>query len=256
MTLRFLGLALLILASVVSAEPAAQKLGTPVRSMTIWGQLLVQDPVVGRPVLYAGTYTGEGWARLIRFDYALNKTEYFNLTGTKGGYGLCEGPDGMIYIGTVQPGRIFSFDPRTKELIDHGSAAGEDFVWTLHTGPDGRVYGATYPNAKAVVFDPADGRIRDLGRMHSTEQYCRDLAVADNGRIFCGIGTHADLVAYDPATGERTSILPEAYKSNSFVYTVLSEGNIIFTFLHFDEIVLIFDAETYQLLRISAHLSG
>lgn len=243
----------LALATTASAQPTVRNLGTPVKSMTIWGRLLVQDPVTGRSVLYAGTYTGEGWARLIRFDHALNRTEYFTLTGTKGGYGLCEGEDGRIYVGTVQTGRIFSFDPRTRELVDHGSAAGEDFVWTLQTGPDGRIYGATYPNAKAVVFDPSDGRIRDLGRMHPTEQYCRDLAVADNGRIFCGIGSQADLIAYDPATQERRSILPEAYKTNSFVYTVMSEGNIIYTFLHFDEIVLIFDAETYELLMEVRH---
>ncbi len=248
-----IALMLLALASMASAQPTVRNLGTPVKSMTIWGRLLVQDPVTGRSVLYAGTYTGEGWARLIRFDYALNSTQYFTLTGTKGGYGLCEGPDGKIYVGTVQSGRIFSFDPRTQELVDHGSAVGEEFVWTLQTGPDGRIYGATYPTARAVVLDPVDGRIRDLGRMHPTELYCRDLAVADNGRVFCGIGSHADLVAYDPSTGERRSILPEVYKTNSFVYTVMSEGNIIYAFLHFDEIVLIFDAETYDLLMEVRH---
>jgi len=248
-------LALLLLGTAVG-QPTARNLGTPVKSMTIWGGLLVRDRLTGRPVYYSGTYTTAGWSRLIRFDYAENKTEYYDLPGTKGAYGLCEGPDGKIYIGTVDAGRIFSFDPATKQVKDLGSAAGEGYVWTLHTGPDGRIYGATYPNAKVVVYDPATGRIQDLGRMHPTEQYCRDLAVADNGKIFCGIGSRADIIVHDPATGERKSILPERYKSNSFAYTMDSEDNVVYAFLHFDQIVLIFDAETYELLMEVRHPEG
>jgi len=231
------------------AAPVETDLGTPVKSMTIWGRLLVTDRETGRPVLYAGTYTGAGWARLIRFDYATNATEYYTVEGCKGAYGLCEGEDGSIYIGTVQPGRIFRFDPSARRLENLGAAAGEEFVWTLKRGPQGRIYGATYPNAKVVMYDLSDGKIHDLGRMHPTEQYCRDLAVAENGRIFCGIGSHADLIAYDPTTHEKRSILPERYKNNSFAYTVEAEGNTVYVFLHFDEIVLIFDAETYELLK-------
>jgi len=241
-------LAVFLVLSCTAAAPVVKDLGTPVKCMTIWGRLLVRDPVSGRPVLYAGTYTGAGYARLIRYDYSENATEYFTLEGTKGAYGLCEGPDGTIYIGTVQPGKIFSFDPRTKRVTDLGGAAGESFVWTLHLGPDGRIYGATYPNAKIVAYDPKDGKIHDLGRFSATEQYCRDLAVADNGRIFAGIGSHADIVAYDPSTGERKSILPERYKNNSFAYTMDSEDDLVYAFLHFDQIVLIFDADTYRLL--------
>ena len=239
----------ILLLAVAHAAPLEEDLGTPVKSMTIWGRLLVTDRQTGRPVLYAGTYTGAGWARLIRFDYATNTTEYYTVEGCKGAYGLCEGQNGSIYIGTVQPGRIFRFDPKTRKMKDLGSAAGEEFVWTLKRGPKGRIYGATYPNAKVVMYDPSDGKIHDLGRMDPTEQYCRDVAVASNGRIFCGIGSHADLVAYDPTTRQKGSILPERYRNNSFAYTVMAEGNVVYVFLHFDEVVLIFDADTYQLLK-------
>ncbi len=255
MRLAFGTLAFLLLAT-AAGQPTARNLGTPVKSMTIWGGLLVRDRGTGRPVYYSGTYTTTGWARLIRFDYAENKTEYYPLPGTKGAYGLCEGPDGRIYIGTVDAGRIFSFDPVTRQVTDLGSAAGEQYVWTLHSGPDGRIYGATYPNAKVVVYDPRTGRIEDLGRMHPTEQYCRDLAVADNGKVFCGIGSRADIVVYDPSTGEKRSILPDRYKGNSFAYTMDSEDNIVYAFLHFDQIVLIFDAETYELLMEVRHPEG
>ncbi len=236
-----------------SAQPTEHRIGTPVKAMTIWGQLLVTDEGTGRPIFYAGTYTGAGTSRLIRFDYAKGEVDYFPLPGTKGAYGLCEGEDGTIYIGTVDEGRIFSFDPTTEDITDHGSAAGEQFVWTLHKGPQGRIYGATYPNAKVVMYDPEQDKIRDLGRMHPTEKYCRDLAVADNGRIFCGIGSHADIIAYDPQTGEKTSILPERYKWNSFAYKMDSENDLVYAFLHFEEIVLIFDANTYELLSEIRH---
>ncbi len=251
-----IGILLLGCVSLVTAQPTAKKLGTPVRSMTIWDSLLVRDGQTGRPVLYAGTYTDAGWARLIRYDYARGGAEYFALARSQGAYGLCQGHDGRIYIGTIMEGRIFSFDPVVGEVVDHGSAAGESFVWTLQTGPDGRIYGATYPNAKVVVFDPSTDRIQDLGRMHPTEQYCRDLAVADNGKIFCGIGSRADLVVYDPETETNKSILPDRYKDNSFAYTVESEDNVVYAYLLFDTIVLIFDADTYELLMEVSNPSG
>jgi len=185
------------------AEVQPVNLGTPVRSMTIWGRMLVEEGDTGKPILYAGNYTGAGNSRLIRYDYT-SGVRYYELPGTKGAYGLALGRDGMIYVGTVDAARFFRFNPQTEKVTDLGTPApSESYIWTLDVGPDGRIYGATYPNAKVLEYDPATGSMRDHGRMHPTEQYCRDLAVADNGRIFCGIGSHADVIAYDPATGER-----------------------------------------------------
>jgi len=247
---------------VLHLAPLARNLGTPVKSMTIWGQLLVKDRDTGKLIFYAGTHTAAGWARLIKYDYTKNQTRYFDLPGSKGAYGLCEGNDGKIYIGAVQAGKIFSYNPATDRITDHGRAAGEEFVLTMHRGPDGRIYGATYPNAKVVVYDPSCNQVLDLGRMHPTDMYCRDLAVASNGRIFCGIGSHADVVVYYPENGTRTSILPAQYKNNSFAYTMDAEEDIVYAYLLFDQVVILFNATTNAVLAeiknasISRQISG
>ena len=242
---------MLLLEGVVAA-PLAMDLGIPVRAMSIRDSILVTDPLTCRPVLYAGTYTSTGSARVIEFDYSEEEVDYYMVPGVKGAYGLCQGTDGRIFVGTVDNGRVFSIDPHTGEVLDHGSAGGEMYVWTLHRGPDGRIYGGTYPNARLVAYDPSSDRLVDLGRMHPTEQYLRELAVADNGRVFCGIGSHADLVVYDPATGGKTSILPERYGNNSFVYP-LSEGNLVYASVSTDGVLLIFDADSYEMLAEIRH---
>ncbi len=223
----------------------AQNLGTPVKSMSIRGSILVTDPVSGRPTYYSGMYTSSGTARLIRFDYALNKVEYFPLSGTKGVYGLTEGDDGKIYCGTIIPARIFSFDPVTRSVTDLGSAAGESYIFELRKGPDDLIYGCTYPNAKVVVYNPVLGGITDLGSMHSTGKYCQDVAIADNGKIFSGIGTSIDLVVYDPATHEKKSILPAGFE-NADAIALHTENDILYASI--DGTLFIMDANDYTVL--------
>lgn len=236
---------LVLLFCMTSCLREAQNLGTPVKSMSIRSSLLVTDPVTGRPTYYSGMYTSSGTARLIRFDYALNKVDYFPLPGTMGVYGLAEGPDGKIYCGTIIPARIFSFDPVTRTVTDLGSAAGESYIFELRKGPDGLIYGCTYPNARVVAYDPTLGNITDLGSMHLAEQYCLDVAIADNGKIFCGIGASIDLIVYDPATSEKKSILPDGIE-NADAIALHTEDNILYASI--DGTLFIMDANDYTVL--------
>ena len=237
---------LILSVSCVWAQPTIRNLGTPVRAMSIRGSVLVKDPVTGRPTFYSGMFTSAGTARLIRFDYSDDFVEYFPLPGTQGAYGLTEGFDGRIYVGSIYDARIFSFDPVSRSITDHGSAGGEEYIFELCTGPDGRIYGGTYPNAKVVMYDPVEQRITDFGRMHATEKYVGDLTVADNGRVFAGIFPHADLVVYDPATGKKKSILPDKYKVAQGV-DPNAEGDMVFASV--DGTLVILDADTYEVVK-------
>ena len=235
----------LVLLPLVLAQPTVRNLGTPVTSMSIRSSLLVTDPVTGRPTYYSGMYTSSGNGRLIRFDYAEDRVEYFELPGVHGCYGLTEGQDGTIYVGSILPARFFSFDPWTRTITDLGSAGGEEYIFELCTGRDGRIYGGTYPNAKVVVYDPAESRVIDLGSFHPTEQYVGDLCVTDNGRVFAGISPRADLVVYDPASMRKTSILPPEYRNASGV-DPNSEGNLVYASV--DGKLLIIDADDYEII--------
>ncbi len=239
-------LSCLLVISAAGAQPIVRNLGTPVRAMSIRGSLLVRDPITGRPTFYSGMHTSSGSGRLIRFDYAKGDVEYYSLPGTSGAYGLTEGQDGKIYVGSIYDARIFSFDPENGNITDHGSAGGEEYIFELCTGPHGRIYGGTYPRAKVVMYDPANDEITDLGSMHPTEKYVGDLTVAENGRVFAGIFPHADLVVYDPITKKKRSILPERYQGAQGVDPD-SEGNLVFASV--DGTLLIIDANSYDIVK-------
>ncbi len=227
-------------------QPIVRNLGTPITSMSIRSSLLVIDPVTGRPTYYSGMYSSSGVGRLIRFDYADDRVEYFELPGTRGCYGLTEGKDGRIYVGTIYSARIFSFDPWTRTITDHGTAGGEEYVFELCTGADGRIYGGTYPNAKVVMYDPELDRVIDLGSFHRTEKYVGDLCVADNGRVFAGISPRADMVVYDPVTKEKRSILPPEYRDASSV-DPNAEGNLVYASVDGRKLLII-DADTLEII--------
>jgi len=240
-------LALALILTPALAEPTARNLGTPIRAMSIRESLLVKDPVTGRPTYYSGMYTSRGTARLIRFDYAEQKVEYYPLPGAKGVYGLCEGPDNMIYLGTILGGRLFRFDPFTKNVTDLGSADGEQYVFKTVTGPDGKIYAATYPGAKVIVYDPSTGEMTSLGSMSPNRKYCTAVGVAENGKIFAGIGTPADLVVYDPSTGQKKSLLPEEYKNLPFC-DLMAEDNLVYAEAG-SRVLFIIDANTLEFLK-------
>ena len=79
--------------------------------------------------------------------------------------------------------------------------------------------------------------------MHASQQYCSEVAVADNGLLFCGISPRADLVAYNPSDGSRWSILPARFEGASTV-GVHTEGNLLFASI--DGTLLIMDNTTFE----------
>jgi hypothetical protein len=86
-----------------------------------------------------------------------------------------------------------------------------------------------------VSFDPATGKMEDLGRMHPTEMYARNLAVGANGNVYVGIGTaQGDLVVFDPVTRTHHSILPkdlpDAPGASTFIPTRRSDGRVYAAF--------------------------
>jgi len=171
---------------------------------------------------------------------------------SKGGYGTAVGADGAVYVGGVNPGDLYRFDPASQQFENlGGSQFGGSFIWACAASPDARkIYAACYPNAGVLEYDLASRTLRDLGRMSATEKYARSITVDDQGKVWVGIGTHADLVVYDPSSGEHRSVLPNEYKHNSTVYDVFASGNNVFGELLYDHKHLIYDVESQKTVAV------
>ncbi|MEU4645220.1 hypothetical protein [Micromonospora sp. NPDC023814] len=119
-----------------------------------------------------------------------------------------------LFVSSYSPGLLFRVDTATLEVtrvLDLKQEVG----WTVKASPDGRIFVGTYPSAKLWEYDPATGRATDHGRMDPDDTYVRDLVATDT-TVYCGIGSHAGLVAYDRATGTRADILPAELRDRTF----------------------------------------
>ena len=235
----------------IAAGPKVERIGVAVKAV-VWGNSqgrLARSPAGRDGMFYMGYYSNTG-SSLVGIEPASGERLEEKLP-SPGGYGLAEGADGSVYIGGVGPGNMYRFDPATKQMRNLGGKEfGSDYVWACAASPDGkRIYGATYPQSKLLEYDIEAGKLRDLGRMSEKEAYARGVCVDAFGKVWVGIGIHADLVVYDPDAGRHTSVLPDEFKRNSTCYNLAASGPYVFCSLLFDGKLLVFDARTRALVR-------
>jgi len=124
-------------------------------------------------------------------------------------YGSIMASNGMFYTAN---GNIFlEFDPNKREFTYHGKpdpAAG-CYLWMIED-PKGVIWAGNAYTSGLISFDPRTREARDHGRLDPVEKYCSRLAADDEGWIYGGIGTaRCNIIAYNPATGEKRQIVPE-----------------------------------------------
>ena len=189
-----------------------ESLGVPVRVGGLMG-CIVGPNGRGGEALYFNFNQAGAPLFLVQVDPDTGEARQFTAPQGPGAWAFIAGPDEKIYLGTWDGALILRFNPREPdkgiEVVGKPSPT-EDYLWQFDLGKDGKLYACTYPQAKLVSFDPATGKMEDLGRMHPTEMYARNLAVGPNGKVYVGIGTaKGDLVVYDPATRAHHSVLPK-----------------------------------------------
>ena len=106
---------------------------------------------------------------------------------------------------------LLEFDPAAGEFTFHGRPSTQTGPYLCFTeGLDGTVWAGGVYNTGLISYDPQTQEMTDHGRMDETEQYLSYLADDDAGWIYCGIGTsRSNIVAYNPATGERRSLIDD-----------------------------------------------
>lgn len=235
-----------------------EDLGVPVTAVTYSNSHAVLAPGPGGEgrMFYTSYFVSTG-GELVGCDFRDGRVLRKKLA-SQGGYGVATGIDGSIYVGGVNPGDLYRYDPKTDAMttIDV-KQFGVDYIWDLAVAPGGIVYcAAGFPKTKLVAFDPHSGDLRDLGALAPSEQYLRALCVDHLGRVWCGIGMHAHLVVYNPADDSRRDVLPQQYAASSCVYRLEACGRYVVAHVSFDNVLLVFDAERQEVIRTIPGLEG
>lgn len=196
-----------------------ENLGVPVTKGGLMGVLVGPGPLEDSERIYLNFRQDGGKLFLVSIDPASGATDQFQAPVGTGAWGFIVGPDNKIYLGTHEgpdpgdSGQLLVFDPKHPEkqiqVVGRPSET-ETYLWMLTIGLDGKIYGCTYPNAKLVSYDPVTGALADLGVMDDTQKYTRSICTGPDGRIYIGVGYgRANVVVYDPTTGEHRAILPD-----------------------------------------------
>lgn len=155
-----------------------------------------------------GTYgAGRAWGnspgpkpfRLLRYqpdddDVTFLKTGLPRLDGA--GYarqdGMHTGPDGAVYIGTVE-GLLCRIDPDTTDVSVIGKPAPGQRLTAMANGPDGCMYGSCGRHGAANLFrlEPRSGRLENLGPVFDRSLAIQawqlhDMAITADGTIYGG----------------------------------------------------------------------
>lgn len=135
-----------------------------------------------------------------------------------GTYGSVLAANRKHYMG--KDNHIAEFDPTTRSWTYHAVGAPVEAAYIGVTeGPTGTIWAGGYPHAHLVSFDYVTRMIKDHGQMDPTEQYISHIAADDAGWVYMGIGTaRSNIVAYNPATGERRQLVDEADRITNTAY--------------------------------------
>lgn len=232
-----------------------REVGIACSAVTYGGLLIAQSPKGADDMIYTSYYLSTG-TRLIGYSPSTGEKLRLSIP-SEGGYGLTKDAKGNVYIGGVSPGDLYCFQPETGKLSTiESSRFGIEYIWDLEPSRDGRyIYGATYPNCSILQYDTVTGSLSDSGRLvpntgeDINKNWNKCITVDKYGRIWAGLGTKAELVVYDPATGARETLLPPSVKQCTMVKSILASGDYVLAITNNPGFLLLFDVDSGKLIR-------
>lgn len=133
-----------------------------------------------------------------------------NIGHGTGAFGSLRSVNGRFYTGR---GRVLlEFDPDTETWTWNGTPSPKsNHFMSFAEEPGGkRIWAAMNPTCALVSFDPETKTAKEHCRLDTGEHYPQSLAIDAKGWVYAGIGTaRANLVGYNPVTGEVRQLVPE-----------------------------------------------
>jgi outer membrane protein assembly factor BamB len=139
-----------------------------------------------------------------RFELLAKYRALGGLSATAVGPGSAPGSERVYasYLYVFNTIDVVAIDPATGESRVYANPApGESGARCIVTGADGNIYLGTLMKAHFLKLDTKAGRLIDLGRPSSTEEYIWDVTFGADGRLYGATYPQSKLVRYDPKTG-------------------------------------------------------
>lgn len=165
-----------------------------------WRHVIAPDGTV-----YIGTNTASGTGELWSYSPATKSVQKLKVIGSeKSVWSMTTDPEGNVYIGTYDHGKLFRYNPKTKELKDYGSLlANHNYIRSM-AYVDGYIYAGMalpFEVVKVNVETGASEVISDevpsiLGVEHEKLEFAYDMAVVDKYLFIKASGESGLMMVY------------------------------------------------------------
>ncbi|NUW42132.1 PQQ-binding-like beta-propeller repeat protein [Nonomuraea rhodomycinica] len=142
---------------------------------------------------------------------------------------MAASPDGKVYLGTSEPGRVREYDPATGAGRDLGEASpGEAYVRSIQADAT-HVYAGVGANAHLIAVDRATGERRELLPPELADRdWVASMSMSDT-HLACGMNSLAELLVLDRADPSRFKVVKATAPGEKYIVSVLvHDGHVYF----------------------------
>ncbi|MFI7614774.1 twin-arginine translocation signal domain-containing protein [Nonomuraea terrae] len=141
---------------------------------------------------------------------------------------MCAAPDGKVYLGTSQPGRVVEYDPATGAGRDLGEPApGEQYVRSIQAD-ERYVYAGIGANAHLIAIDRVTGEKRELLPEELADRdWVSSMNISDT-HIAGGMNSLAELVVLDKAAPETYTVVKATTPGEKYTVAVLIHDGYVY----------------------------
>ncbi|WP_336205663.1 hypothetical protein [Nonomuraea sp. LPB2021202275-12-8] len=141
---------------------------------------------------------------------------------------LAASPDGKIYLGTSEPGKVKEYDPATGASRDLGEAApGEAYVRSIQAD-DTHVYAGVGANAHLIAIDRATGEKKELlPAALADRDWVSSMHISDT-HIAGGMNSLAELVVMEKADPAGYKVVKATAPGEKYIVSVLIHDGYVY----------------------------
>ncbi|MEV1177254.1 hypothetical protein [Nonomuraea sp. NPDC049784] len=141
---------------------------------------------------------------------------------------MASSPDGKVYMGTSEPGRVWEYDPATGTSRDLGQPApGEAYVRSIQAD-DTYVYAGIGTHAHLIAIDRATGEKRELlPSAVADRDWVSSMAMSDT-HLAGGMNSLAELLVLEKAAPQNYKVVKATAAGEKYIVSVLIHDGYVY----------------------------
>lgn len=183
-------------------------------------------------------------------DLNTNQTvNVFTLSNSTSAWGLDVDEKGIVWVGGTTNGNVYSYDPNTKEFVDHGNKLTnpKDTAIQDIDAANGKIFGSTAYGGSVFLYEPETEVLNNFGQIMNKKEFAKSLIYdEENDSLYIGVGSKAELVKYDLQTKKKTAFLPSEYQDDKYIRDLKVQDNYLFARMDPSNRLIIFDKSTLE----------